>query len=124
MYLSIFYLLSFSLLISFYFIRSFKKVLSHPESLLENFLYENCVLLNMDSHTAPLDFEVKISKTCTHINIFGLKDEHNFPESLDYIYNQIKRNTRGSEVNIYIINSNKEKIFSKKYIKNKIIRPL
>lgn len=117
MYFSIFYLLSFSLLISFYFILSFKKVVTNPKSLLERFLYEKCSPLTIDSQIFHLDFEVNIYKKNIHVNVFGLKDTDYFTESIDQIYRVIKKKTGKREIIISIIGSNKKEVFKKTYNK-------
>ena len=115
MYFSIFYLLSFSLLISFYFILYFKKVISNPESLLEGFLYEKCSSLKINSQVIHLDFEVKIYKNNIHIDVFGLKDTGYFTEAIDRIYKIIKKKTGRRKIIIAIISNNKNEVFKKIY---------
>lgn len=115
MYLRIFYLFSFSLLISFYFMTYFKKMVISPESDLQDTLYKSCSPLILGSEKLILDFDVRIEKKEIFINVLGLKNNYLFNESVDIIYAKIKRNSSGREITISVMGQNNERLYSKTY---------
>jgi len=117
MYLRIILLFSFSLLCSFYLINYLNNIVSSPESVLENFLYNFCSPLDIDSERLNLDFQVDVTGKTIHITVLGLQEDNLFRKSTDEIYHKVKRKAVRKEIVISILDNNNDSLYSQKYKK-------